>query len=103
MIKKGTDRCSFNAASTCSIWHFTPPVLIVLSFLPKMRRLVLSVYLGYVIGHQFFSQISGAYITKVFSLPQTDLYALERGAYQSEASGPFSLRRAMCDKVSVMP
>ena len=26
-----------------------------------------------------------------------------KGVYQSEASGPFSLRRAMCDKVSVMP
>lgn len=38
VIRKGTDRCSFNAASTCSICTFTPPVLIVLSFLPRMRN-----------------------------------------------------------------
>ena len=102
VIRKGTDRCSFNAASTCSICTFTPPVLIVLSFLPRMRNWFCPFISAMSLVTSSFSQISGAYITKVFSLLRR-ICMLSKGVYQSEASGPFSLRRAMCDKVSVMP
>lgn len=97
VIRKGTDRCSFNAASTCSICTFTPPVLIVLSFLPRMRNWFCPFISAMSLVTSSFSQISGAYITKVFSLLRR-ICMLSKGVYQSEASGPFSLRRAMCDK-----
>ena len=102
VIRKGTDRCSFNAASTCSICTFTPPVLIVLSFLPRMRnRFCPFISAMSLVTQFFFANFGSVYHQGVF-FTQMDCM-LSKGVYQSEASGPFSLRRAMCDKVSVMP
>ena len=78
VIRKGTDRCSFNAASTCSICTFTPPVLIVLSFF-CLECGIGSVRLSRLCHWSpvLFRKFRGVYHQGVF-FTQTDLYALER-------------------------
>ena len=64
---KGTGSAVFSAFSTCSICTLTPPVLMVLSFRPKIRNCpwALNSQMSFVIS--FSAQTAGASIVRVFS------------------------------------
>ena len=102
VMRKGSGSSGFKAASTCSICTFTPPVLMVLSFLPMTRNCLerLNSTMSFVVSRS--GHTSGASMTNVFSSDRESA-TWSKGVYHSDASGPFNFRKAMCERVSVMP
>ena len=99
---KGTGSAVFSAFSTCSICTFIPPVFMVLSLRPRMRNRprssnsamsFVTSRSGFTDGASMASVPSGVRLRRTFA----------NGVYHSEASFPLSFRRAICDKVSVIP
>ena len=89
-------------SSTSSICILIPPLLIILSFLPRTTKLpsVLNLMISLVIKTS--SQTKGACITNVSSV-ERESRTEEKGTYDEEAKGPFKRRKAMCESVSVIP
>ena len=102
VIAKVTEIIERRVSSIDSICTFIPPVLMVLSFLPRMVKVPSGCISARSFVTKVSSQTNGAWITSVFSGDKHS-FTDEKGVYADEASGPFSLRRAICDKVSVIP
>ena len=89
-------------SSTSSICIFTPPELTVLSHLPIMRNCFLSFTSTRSLVCRVPSWSDGASIVRV-ELSACEILMPSSGVYHCVVDCPLTLRRAMCESVSVIP
>ena len=103
VIMNGTSITGCSFASISSICIFIPPLHTTLSFRPLMRKCRPS---GAISAMSLVTSVeahtSGAFIMRHPSFVVLT-FTLANGSYHELASGPLRRRKAMCDRVSVMP
>ena len=115
VTRKGAARCGCSFRSTSSICILMPPEQMTLSLRPSIRKRLTFCEFLCKLPHSSFTSNStmslvisrpsctaGASITKQPS-SLSDRLTLSNGMYHSDRSGPLRRRRAICERVSVMP